>query len=135
MKMFWITTVVIAVILLTTPVIAAPATQVSTPDLLTEMLTRLEKIEAQIEVQAQHIALLDDIARQVCEAAEMKNPEREKYYDGMRLYSNYDTAVVCLSYRNAHLYYDIPSSHRDTQGNNNVTPVESNSTDELHLQD
>ena len=136
MRKYWIAITLLTVTLLATPVIAAPAAQVSIPALVTEILNRLKQIETQqdhieelLVAQIERRFVLDKLN---CEYAEARNPEPKKYLDGMRVYDNYETALACLYYRNppGHIYR-TPRGHVNPPGHEFYTNIEVHSHDHL----
>ncbi len=97
---------------------AAPIQQVNVLSLFGEIEDRLAKIE-------ERQAWRDVLEMMNCEYVEMKNPEREKYFNGIRVYDNYETTLACLFHRNppGHIY-ETPPGHVNPPGFEHYTNVD-----------
>lgn len=94
-----------------------------------EILAHLNAIEEQLAIQNElllaHIER-DYVFDQVsCEYAEAKNPEPEKYLEGMRIYDNPETVIAYLFYRNppGHIYL-TPPGHINPPGHEHHTNID-----------
>lgn len=97
---------------------AAPAPQVSVLSLFKTIEGRLTRLE-------ERLVWRDTLEALNCEYVELRNPEREKFFNGIRIYDNYETTLACLAHRNppGHIYA-TPSGHVNPPGFEHYTNVD-----------